>query len=103
MEEPSLTAEQRLKLQSAFNGANSLVLLLVFIMLALLPVLWIGDKMTGWAQIVGLILLSLFTAFILMLFLTGLIKAILKAIFRSVSPEYRALFNASEKNHSHNI
>lgn len=96
MEEPSLTAEQRQKLQSAFNGANSLVLLSVFILLALLPVLWIGDKMNGWAQMAGLWLLSLFTAFVLMLFLTGPIKVLLKTLF-SVSTDYRALFKDSDK------
>jgi hypothetical protein len=88
-----LTQERREQLQSAFNGANSLALLFVFLLLSALPIWWISDKMTGWIQLSGLILLSLFTAFILMLFLTGLIKSLLKIIFKMASSEYRALFD----------
>jgi hypothetical protein len=92
MNDEPLTEQRRQELQSAFNGANSLALLLCYILLAALPIIWIGDKMTGWLQISGLVILSLFTAFILMLFVTGLIKAILKTIFSVLSPEYQVLF-----------
>jgi len=98
MKEQSLTPERKEELLSAFNGANSLALLFVYLTLTALPIWWIGDKMTGWVQISGLVLLSLFTAFILMLFLTGLIKALLRIIFSSASSEYRALLSdASNK------
>lgn len=88
-----LNQERREQLQSAFNGANSLVLLFVFLLLSALPIWWISDKMTGWIQLTGLVMLSLFTAFILMLFLTGLIKGLLKILFKMASSEYRSLFD----------
>jgi hypothetical protein len=93
MEKNPLTEKRKKELQSAFNGANSLALLLCYIFLAALPIWWIGDKMTGWMQISGLVVLSLFTAFILMLFVTGLIKAILRIIFSALSSEYQTWFS----------
>lgn len=87
-----LPEERKEQLQSAFNGANSLALLCVFSLLTVLPIWWISDKMTGWVQMAGLGLLSLFTAFIMMLFLSGLIKATLKMIFSAISSEYRLFF-----------
>jgi K+-sensing histidine kinase KdpD len=100
MNNEPLTEQRKQELQSAFNGANSIALLLCFILLTALPILWISDKMTGWMQITGLVVLSLFTAFILMLFVTGLIKAILKAIFSALSSEYKALFTEQENQNS---
>jgi hypothetical protein len=97
MNEQTLTPERKEELLSAFNGANSLALLFVYLILTALPIWWISDKMTGWAQLSGLVLLSLFTAFILMLFLTGLIKALLKMVFSSSSSEYRVLFSDTNK------
>jgi hypothetical protein len=61
-----------------------------------MPVVWLYSKMTGWMQISGLVLLSLFTAFILMLFVSGVIKLILKRLFMMTSPEYRQLFEGQE-------
>jgi len=97
-----LTEQRKQELQSAFNGANSIALLLCYIVLAALPIIWIGDKMTGWMQISGLIILSLFTAFILMLFVTGLIKAVLRMIFSVLSPEYQVLFHEHGKDQKGN-
>ena len=93
MNEQSLTEDRKKELESAFNGANSLALVIVFLILTAMPIWWISDKMTGWIQISGLVLLSLFTAFILMLFLTGLIKVLLRMIFSTLSSEYRTLFS----------
>ena len=88
----SLSEERAQELESAFRGANSLALLLVYLVFSGLPVFWLYSKMTGWAQVAGLVLLSLLTAFILMLFVTGLIKLILKQVFSMLSHEYRLLF-----------
>jgi len=97
MNEQPLTEDRKKELKSAFNGVNSLALLIVFLILTAMPIWWISDKMTGWVQISGLVLLSLFTAFILMLFLTRLIKALLRMVFSSASSEYRALFSDTNK------
>lgn len=99
MNNERLTEQRKQQLQSAFNGATSLALLLCYIFLAALPIWWISDKMTGWMQISGLVVLSLFTAFILMLFVTGLIKAVLRIIFSALSSEYQAWFSEREKEH----
>lgn len=99
MNNEPLTEQRKQELQSAFNGANSIALLLCFVFLTALPIWWIGDKMTGWMQISGLVVLSLFTAFILMLFVTGLIKAILRIIFSALSPEYQAWFKEQDNKH----
>ena len=102
MNDEPLTEQRKRELQSAFNGANSIALLLCYIVLAALPIWWIGDKMTGLVQIAGLVVLSLFTAFILMLFVTGLIKAILKIIFSALSSEYQTWFREQKKEHQDN-
>jgi len=99
MNEQTLTEDRKKELESAFNGANSLALMIVFLMLTAMPIWWISDKMTGWVQISGLVLLSLFTAFILMLFLTGLIKALLRVLFSTLSSEYRILFSQEHQQH----
>lgn len=99
MNEQTLTEDRKKELESAFNGANSLALMIVFLMLTAMPIWWISDKMTGWVQISGLLLLSLFTAFILMLFLTGLIKALLRVLFSTLSSEYRILFSQEHQQH----
>lgn len=93
----SLTEDRKKELESAFNGANSLALLIVFLILTAMPIWWISDKMTGWIQISGLVLLSLFTAFILMLFLTGLIKAMVRQLLIIISPEYRIFFREKHR------
>jgi hypothetical protein len=97
----SLSEERAQELESAFRGANSLALLLVYLVFSMLPVFWLYSKMTGWAQLSGLVLLSLLTAFILMLFVTGLIKFVLKWIFSLSSPEYRLLFEEQSRHKSH--
>ena len=85
------------ELESAFRGANSLVFLFVFLIFTVLPVVWLAEKMTGWAQMTGLILLSLFTAFVLMLFVSGMIKLILKQVFMLFSKEYRSFFERQSR------
>jgi len=94
--ENKLSQERRVELESAFRGANSLLFLLVYLVFSVMPVVWLYSKMTGWMQISGLVLLSLFTAFILMLFVSGVIKLILKRLFMMTSPEYRQLFEDQE-------
>ena len=94
--ENKLSKERREVLESAFRGANSLLFLLVYLVFSVLPVVWLYSKMTGWMQISGLVLLSLFTAFILMLFVSGVIKLILKRLFMMTSPEYRQMFDDQE-------
>jgi hypothetical protein len=91
-----LSQERRAELESAFRGANSLLFLLVYLVFSVMPVVWLYSKMTGWMQVSGLVLLSLFTAFILMLFVSGIIKLILRRLFMMVSPEYRQLFEGQE-------
>ena len=94
--ENKLSQERRVELESAFRGANSLLFLLVYLVFSVMPVVWLYSKMTGWMQVSGLVLLSLFTAFILMLFVSGVIKLILKRLFMMTSPEYRQLFEDQE-------
>jgi len=94
--ENKLSQERRVELESAFRGANSLLFLLVYLVFSVMPVVWLYSKMTGWMQISGLVLLSLFTAFILMLFVSGVIKLILKRLFMMTSPEYRQMFDDQE-------
>ena len=90
--------ESRLReLESAFRGANSLVFLIVFLVFTILPIVWLADKMTGWVQMAGLVLLSVFTAFVLMLFVSGIIKLILKQVFMLSSKEYRAYFEKQQQ------
>jgi hypothetical protein len=72
------------------DGATSLALLSVFLLFAALPMVLLSEKMTGWLQVTGLLLLSLFTAFILMLFFTGLVKALVRFLFTIFSSEYRS-------------
>lgn len=96
MSENKLSQERRVELESAFRGANSLLFLLVYLVFSVMPVVWLYSKMTGWMQISGLVLLSLFTAFILMLFVSGVIKLILKRLFMMTSPEYRQMFDDQE-------
>lgn len=85
------------ELESAFRGANSLVFLLVFLVFTILPIVWLAEKMTGWVQMAGLVLLSLFTAFVLMLFVSGIIKLILKQVFMLLSKEYRDFFETQQQ------
>ena len=92
MDSNDLSEERRQELESAFRGANSLAFLLVYLIFSVLPVIWLYPKMTGWFQIAGLVLLSLFTAFVLMLFVSGVLKLFLRHVFILVSPEYRQLF-----------
>jgi uncharacterized RDD family membrane protein YckC len=94
--ENNFTRERRAELESAFRGANSLLFLLVFLVFTFLPVVWLYSKMTGWMQVSGLVLLSLFTAFILMLFVSGILKLLLRRLFMMVSPEYRQMFEDQE-------
>ena len=94
--ENKLSKERRAKLESAFRGANSLLFLLVYLVFSVLPVVWLYPKMTGWMQVSGLVLLSLFTAFILMLFVSGIIKLLLRRLFIMASPEYCQLFEDQE-------
>lgn len=82
--------QQARHIESVVNGATSLALLAVYLLFTVLPVVLLFEKMTGWLQVIGLLLLSLFTAFILMLFFTGLVKALVRFLFRMLSSEYRS-------------
>ncbi len=81
---------QKNHMDRVVDGATSLALLSVFLLFSAIPVVLLFEKMTGWLQISGLLLLSLFTAFILMLFFTGLVKAVVRLMFRMFSSEYRS-------------
>lgn len=92
MDESNKEAQEQL-MQSAVNGATSLALMAVFLVFTLLPVYWLYDKMSGWLQTTGLVALSLMTAFLLMLFFTGLVKSAVRNLFALLSPEYRAFLD----------
>ncbi|HHJ12656.1 MAG TPA: hypothetical protein ENK00_05675 [Chromatiales bacterium] len=78
------------QLQRAFEGATSLALLLTWLLLALLTPWLLHDKVETLWGLLGLLLLGMALAFLLMLFLTGLVRASVRLLFQLLSPRWRA-------------
>lgn len=75
-------------LRSAFNGAASLTWLLVFIGISVGIVILLYPSMPGVVMRLGLLALALLTAFLSMLFVSGLLKMLVTIVFKRMVPAY---------------
>ncbi len=96
MGEPSLsdfglTEGRYRELKAAFQGANTLAWLVVFVALAGGFIWLLHAKMESIWMMLGLVLLSVGSVWLLMLFLSGLIKILISIAFKRIYPDYVAL------------
>jgi hypothetical protein len=79
----------RQEAEAAFRGAYSLAWAGCVLALTALFVWVLREHLTGWAIGLGMVAISLVTAVMLMLFLSGPIKLALRALFLRIYPELR--------------
>lgn len=80
---------ERERLQHAFEGATSLALLFTWLLLTAATPWLLHDKVDTLWGLLGLTLLGMALAFLLMLFLTGAVRALVRLGFQLFSPAWR--------------
>lgn len=88
LEDYGLDPERYRALKAAFDGANTLIGMLVFLVLAGGFVGALYASVSGAWMTLGLVVLALVTAFLLMLFLSGVLKILLSIAFTRFMPGY---------------
>ncbi|MBD3619931.1 MAG: hypothetical protein HUJ28_10690 [Chromatiales bacterium] len=86
-----LTEARYQELSRAFSGAHSLLFLCVLLGMTFGFYLPIADKVEGWLLSFGLWLMCLLTGFLLMLFVSGLLRMLLAIVFKRLVPDYLAV------------
>ena len=76
------------ELKRAFGGAYSLLFLAVLLGMTAGFFLPIADKVNGLVLTLGLLLMCLLTAFLVMLFVSGVLRMLLTVVFKRLIPDY---------------
>ncbi len=88
LSEFDLTENRYQELTRAFGGAYSILFLLVLLAMTFGFYLPIADKVESWLLSVGLFAMCLLTAFLVMLFVSGVLRMMLAIVFKRLVPDY---------------
>jgi len=83
-----LTESRYQELTRAFGGAYSILFLLVLLAMTFGFYLPIADKVESWLLSIGLFAMCLLTGFLVMLFVSGVLRMMLAVVFKRIVPDY---------------